>query len=43
MFKLRAGFLVPLAFALLAAGAPARAGSIVVSWDATQGASGYRV
>jgi len=43
MFKFRAGFLVPLAFAMFAVGAPARAGSIVLSWDATQGASGYHV
>jgi len=43
MFKFRAGFLVPLVVAVWAASAPAHAGSIVLSWDATQGASGYHV
>jgi hypothetical protein len=43
MFKFRAGFLLSLVVALWAAGAPAQAGSIVLSWDATQGASGYHV
>lgn len=44
MFKIRSGFLVPLVVALIAAAAaPTMAGSIVVSWDSTQGASGYHV
>jgi hypothetical protein len=43
MFKIRPGFLVSVAVALSAAVAPAMAGSIVVSWDQSQGASGYHV
>ena len=43
MFKLRAGFLVPLFVALCAAAAPATAGSISLTWDPTQGATGYHV
>lgn len=43
MFKFRTGFLVPLVVALLATGVPATAGSLVLSWDATSGASGYKV
>ena len=42
-FKLRAGFLIPLVVALLAAAAPATAGSIALSWDPSQGATGYHV
>jgi Fibronectin type III domain len=43
MFKLRDGFLaLPLA-ALFAASTPATAGSIALSWDPTQGATGYHV
>ena len=38
MLKLRAGFLVLLIAALSAAARPANAGSIALSWDATQGA-----
>jgi len=43
MFKFRRGFLVSFVLALIAAGAPAQAGTIVLSWDATQGATGYHV
>jgi hypothetical protein len=43
MFKVRAGFLVPLLVALCAETAPANAGSISLTWDATQGATGYHV
>jgi hypothetical protein len=43
MFKVRAGFLVPLLVALCAASVPATAGSISLTWDATQGATGYHV
>jgi len=43
MFKPRAGFLVLLLVALCAAGAPAKAGSIALTWDPTQGATGYHV
>jgi hypothetical protein len=43
MFKVRAGFLVRLVVALCATTAPATAGSISLTWDATQGATGYHV
>ena len=43
MFKIRPGFLVPLIAAVSAATAPATAGSIALSWDGTQGATGYHV
>jgi hypothetical protein len=43
MLKLQACLLVPLVAVLTAASAPAAAGSIVLTWDATQGATGYRV
>lgn len=43
MKKIRAGFLFSLAIALWTAGAPAVAGSIVLAWDPTEGASGYHV
>jgi len=43
MFKFPGRVLLALAIALSAAAAPVMAGSIVLSWDATQGASGYHV
>ena len=43
MFKLRAGFLLLLGGVLFAAATPAAAGSIALSWDPTQGATGYHV
>ena len=43
MIKLRAGFLLVLAATLFAAATPAAAGSIALSWDPTQGATGYHV
>jgi len=43
MVKINPRFLLPLVAAVFAAAAPASAGSIVLSWDATQGASGYHV
>jgi len=43
MFKLRAGFLVPLLVVLCAAASPAMAGSIALTWDPTPNATGYNV
>ena len=43
MFSIRSGFLGLLAAAAAAVAAPAMAGSIALSWDATSGASGYYV
>ena len=43
MVKFRPGFLVLLGLTCLATATPAKAGSLIVSWDATQGASGYHV
>ncbi len=43
MLKLRARCLLLLVAALFAAATPAAAGSMALSWDATQGATGYHV
>jgi hypothetical protein len=43
MLKVRAGFLVPMLAALCAAISPATAGSISLTWDPTEGATGYHV
>jgi Fibronectin type III domain len=43
MVKFRLGFLAPLAASLLVAVAPATAGAIALSWDPSQGATGYHV
>lgn len=43
MFSIRSGFLSLLMVAASAVAAPAIAGSIALSWDATPGASGYYV
>ena len=43
MFSIRSGFLSLLMVAASAVAAPAIAGSIALSWDATPGATGYYV
>lgn len=43
MFRMRMGFLVPIVASIFASAGSVFAGTIVVAWDPSQGASGYHV